>query len=280
MNSTQLTSDADLFLQCLNGGLPTNHPHITQLVSEAKSNRALATQRAPTHSSQGKWRISQTCVSQVLFKLFHEQSTGFLVAQHEEAWKVLAYQNGYIKNAHSSDHGELLGQMLLRDHKISQKTIASWVEKARVEHKPLGWALLHVLSAETLLEAMSAQAEQRIVQLCFWKDGELAFFADLKALELTPTLDVSVVELIRQAVMQTAFTEIQLRVELLLQTNQLLCLSSTFDDTSIKTHEKPIYELLWNSVYAHELKEVLGNTQENYRTLFMFDKMGVIANGM
>ncbi|MFC1850146.1 DUF4388 domain-containing protein [candidate division CSSED10-310 bacterium] len=126
--------------------------------------------------------------------------TGILEFTHKETSKKIFFNDGTIVSTKSKDRKDSLGQILLRNKKITAAQIESFLEMQKQSGTLFGKLLLSegVITAEELDYYLRLQSEEIVFSLFRWKDADFEFTeCDLPEDEIIP-ISLKVVSLIME----------------------------------------------------------------------------------
>lgn len=184
--------------------LLSEHPRyskLLQLIRMGRSTRVL-TDAASLANRAPSWEadLAQTYVGETLFQIQQQRATGFSIAVTPKTTKVLAFSSGVTVNASSNDAREQLGALMLRQRVITRDQAQQAAKVGREARKPIGWALIRLgfVDADALIEILEAQARERLLNLFQPDQGMLRFYADERAHQLTPVVNLPLLEVFRR----------------------------------------------------------------------------------
>ena len=145
--------------------------------------------------------LNQTSFASVLMRLFIDGSSGVLSATHATGEsKTIAIVHGLPIAIASSVENEWLGSYLVRSGVLSRNQALHAKEIMKQHGRPVGWALLHMgaVTVDGLWAAQKAAAEEGLLHLLSWSDGEAAFYVDNRVAGLAASMVWSPARLLAQ----------------------------------------------------------------------------------
>ena len=140
--------------------------------------------------------------SSTTFKIFRDHETGFLSVEHRGRRRIIAISAGLPIASTSNLKSEQFGQFLLDRGVVTHEQSDALKELCLHEQASLGWGLLSrgVVSVPKLLQLLEEHARMRIVPIFSWQKGRVAFFRDERAAQLTPIINLPLMEILRSGV--------------------------------------------------------------------------------
>jgi DNA-binding response OmpR family regulator/curved DNA-binding protein CbpA len=137
-----------------------------------RSARALVAEKAEMHGT-----LRRTPFARLLQRLYTRRASGSLLLLNGETKKIVAFTDGYPVSVRSNVLGECLGQILLAQRLINEKTLAQSVTRMQREKRQQGQILVEMgaLSPYNLERALHAQAEAKLLEIFAWRDGKFMF---------------------------------------------------------------------------------------------------------
>lgn len=182
------------------------HPHYGQHLRLARITAGLARLRDPNllqgKKSHAEFDLTEAAFSEILFELFQNHETGFLLVSHEGRTRTVALSAGLPIASSSNLKSEQLGQFLLQRGVLSQNKAEQIVGICEREARSLGWGLLsqELISVEKLLDLMQMHARLKILPAFSWTKGKAAFYRDHRASSLSPVINLSFMDMVRAGV--------------------------------------------------------------------------------
>jgi hypothetical protein len=124
----------------------SEHPHYSQHLKIARISAGQARLRDPELLAESTahytFDLDESPFSEILFKLFQEHETGFIVLEHEGRRRTIALSAGLPIASNSNIKSEQLGQFLLQKGIISASRAEHITAVCQRESRSLGWGLL------------------------------------------------------------------------------------------------------------------------------------------
>ncbi|MED5464788.1 MAG: type II CAAX endopeptidase family protein [Myxococcota bacterium] len=184
------------------------HPDYSVLFNVAR--RASAMQHLGSKSllakRKAKWTqdLEKSPLATILYTLFREQATGFMVVEHDSHKRIVALSTGLPTVAWSNVADEQFGRFLLTERAVSPQDAALAHALCENTTHSIGWALLHMeaMSPLDLERAQREYARRRLLPAFAASEGKVHFYPDETAGDLSPVLDMSFMALIREGIWQ------------------------------------------------------------------------------
>jgi len=133
-------------------------------------------ERSKTGRSKGK-RISlaERSVAEVLWDATQREFSGAVHFESGRHQKVVVLERGELRLIRSNAVRECLGQRLLDSGRVDQQTLEEVMRRAENSQRKQGEVLvaMGVLTRGELNQALTAQGEEKLLELFTWKEGEV-----------------------------------------------------------------------------------------------------------
>ena len=185
------------------------HPHYSQHLKLARISAGLARLRDPElvagQTPQLTFDLEESPFSEVLFKLFQDHETGFLIVTHEGRRRTVALSAGLPIASNSNLKSEQLGQFLIQRGLISSNRAEHVTGVCARESRSLGWGLLtlELIELSKLMELVQQHARLKILPAFSWTEGAVEFYRDKRAALLSPVINLSFMDMVRAGVWRT-----------------------------------------------------------------------------
>ncbi len=128
------------------------------------------------------------------------RKTGILEVERDKVVKQLAVGRGRVVGCSSDDPPQLLGQFLLSQGRITEENLRDALSRQDTTREPLGEILvaMGLLTDDELSRHLVAKAEETIVSLFDWKEGEFRFDENQVAVARLVRVDLDVKEILRR----------------------------------------------------------------------------------
>lgn len=138
--------------------------------------------------------LSETTLPQLLHAFYSLRSTGLLHLEQGTVHKVLYLREGYPIFARSNLVRECLGQLLVKQGRISQAECEESLCHAKASGRLQGTALIEMrlLSPQQLHQALQDQAQEKVLEVFTWPAGRWGFLPakdfrkEIVAINLSP----------------------------------------------------------------------------------------------
>ena len=175
----------------------SEHPHYSQHLKIARISAGQARLRDPEllaeSTAHHTFDLDESPFSEILFKLFQEHETGFIVLEHEGRRRTIALSAGLPIASNSNIKSEQLGQFLLQKGIISASRAEHITAVCQRESRSLGWGLLtqELVTLPKLMDLMQFHARLKILPAFSWSKGSAEFYRDSRAAHLSPSINLS-----------------------------------------------------------------------------------------
>ncbi|MBT6432217.1 MAG: CPBP family intramembrane metalloprotease [Deltaproteobacteria bacterium] len=190
------------------------HPHYSKHLKLARVSAALSRLRDPElvadQTPQFTFDLDESPFSEVLFKLFQDHETGFLVVTHEGRRRTIALSAGLPIASNSNLKSEQLGQFLIQKGLISANRAEHLTGVCARESRSLGWGLLslELIDLPKLMELVQQHARLKILPAFSWTEGTVEFYRDKRGALLPPIINLSFMDMVRAGVWRTLPTDL------------------------------------------------------------------------
>ncbi|MEC9464836.1 MAG: CPBP family intramembrane glutamic endopeptidase [Myxococcota bacterium] len=140
--------------------------------------------------------------SSTAYKIFKNHETGFLSVEHRGRSRIIAISAGLPIASTSNLKSEQFGQFLLDRGVVTEEQSADLKELCLREQASLGWGLLNrgLVDVARLEKLLEEHARMRILPIFSWQYGKVAFFRDERAAQLTPIINLPLMEIVRNGI--------------------------------------------------------------------------------
>ncbi len=190
------------------------HPHYCQHLKIARIAAGQARLRDPNllqdSTAHYTFDLDESPFSEILFKLFQEHETGFLVLEHEGRRRTIALSAGLPIASNSNIKSEQLGRFLIQKGVISESRAEHITGVCQRESRSLGWGLLtqELVTLPKLMDLMQFHARLKILPAFSWSKGSAEFHRDVRASHLSPAINLSFMDMVRSGVWRTLPTDL------------------------------------------------------------------------
>jgi hypothetical protein len=121
--------------------------------------------------------IERKSLPKYLYSIVNCESTGLLIAKNHWHQKRVFFEQGVPSCITSTEKRELIGNRLVAKGFLAQQELESAVERSCRSNKRLGEVLLELslVEPDVLMRELTAQLEERLLELGSWGQGELVF---------------------------------------------------------------------------------------------------------
>ena len=185
------------------------HPHYCQHLKLARISAGQARLRDPEllagQTPHATFELVESPFSEILFKLFQEHETGFLVLTHEGRRRTIALSAGLPIASNSNLKSEQQGHFLIQKGVLSPARAEHITGVCQRESRSLGWGLLtqELLTLPKLMDLMQFHARLKILPAFSWSQGSVEFYRDSRASNLSPSINLSFMDMVRSGVWRT-----------------------------------------------------------------------------
>jgi len=147
-------------------------------------------------------RLDELAFPKLLRRLSILGTTGLLQLEHGKVRKILYIENGYPIFARSNLVKECLGQMLLKEGRLTQEQFDESLQRIQKSKRLHGTVLIEMglISPQDLHEALSRQIAEKLLEIFSWTDGYYAFTPGRRFKEGTTSIKQSPASLILEGV--------------------------------------------------------------------------------
>ncbi len=141
--------------------------------------------------------ISDTPFIRLIFHLYSKKETGTLRLQSSQAKKLVTFEEGEPKFVVSNLERECLGQLLVRQGRLTQEECERSLASMAQMKKRQGEALIHMglIEPYELEEMLKQQAREKFLEIFAWREGKYIFVpGKVFRKELTP-VDLSIAQI-------------------------------------------------------------------------------------
>lgn len=157
-----------------------------------------------------KGRFNIYPLPDLLIGLQRTSRTGILKVTYLSLEQKLFLKNGDIVFAESNYEKDRLSSVLLKSHKINERQYNKTEEIHRKTGSPYAAILVHMgyMKSQDVKHAIGLQAKRMITRLFLMKDAEFEFIEGSSSPVNTPTLKLSIADLVYRAVKKNANVEL------------------------------------------------------------------------
>jgi DNA-binding response OmpR family regulator len=135
--------------------------------------------------------LAEQPVARLIWEAIEQKRTGTLVFQSAKRRKLLLVREGEPISIASNVARECLGNRLLASGQISEAALHESLRRSRAEERLQGEVLVELgaISASAMDRALRSQAEEKLLDLFSWSEGEMVFRDGETELPRASTLD-------------------------------------------------------------------------------------------
>jgi curved DNA-binding protein CbpA/DNA-binding response OmpR family regulator len=157
-----------------------NYPGAAAADSEQKREKR-AVETTAKHFADGESELHGSLARQpfarVLQRMYSGRMSGALLLARGTTKKIVNFDEGYPVSIRSNMLSECLGQILLEQRLISEKTLEDSLRRMKETHKHQGEVLVAMgaLSPYNLSRALMLQMESKLLEIFSWTNGDFMF---------------------------------------------------------------------------------------------------------
>ena len=182
------------------------HPHYSKVLQLARKASSIKTLDSPELLAERTpdWTesLEEMPFGKIAFRLLKRQATGFVVIQHEDRKRIIAVSAGLPISATSNIDSECFGSFLLMRKAITQDVAEQAHAICHQDGTFLGKALLQLgaFNTDELSQYVEQYTRLRLFPVFGWPKGRVDFFADPRAMVMTPVINLSFMEIMRAGI--------------------------------------------------------------------------------